>query len=423
MRELWKKRSIKIAVIIMLVLVIGIIVGIIVQGGQKKREYNAHIEAAEKYLSELDYEQAIAEYIAALEIEPKQQYLLQSLENTFLAYAQSYMDVGEYEKAKEILEKGLENMNNELFRKKLREVQTVLDISKSFTQAQKELEMHQYEAAIENYLVIIKLDPYNMNAYLGIIQAYIGVGDMGKALMYAEQGLELTKGEKLSEKVEALQAVREYALEVKSLIDSEDYPELADLCDTQGIKEMLRKITGKDYDDLGNCNYFYYLDSVVNKEAVVIFETSKRFYVYYGDYVNKEREGVGTWFGRKSESIYEVYQGYWKDEVPDGEGKIIRYDSEESQVASKVSVRQGNFVKGLMDGNFTFENEYNGDGVIHKMQAYFDKGIAKDRTQEYLTIHGSVDIPQDDIIVAFEDGGDWYCRASYDQNWGVLGFR
>ncbi len=56
MKVFLQKKSTKISIaIIILAVAIGII-GINVRSAQRQREYNLHIEAAEKYLTELDYE-------------------------------------------------------------------------------------------------------------------------------------------------------------------------------------------------------------------------------------------------------------------------------------------------------------------------------------------------------------------------------
>lgn len=106
MKELLKKKSVRIGLLVILLLVIMGIVGINTQSAQRREEYNGHVEAAEKYLSDLDYEQAIAEYILALEIDPKSEDALSGLEQTYLAYARSYADTGDYERAIDILEEG-----------------------------------------------------------------------------------------------------------------------------------------------------------------------------------------------------------------------------------------------------------------------------------------------------------------------------
>lgn len=132
MKELLKKKSVKIVLLLIVLLVVMGIVGMNASSAQRRKDYNGHVDAAEKYLAELDYEQAIAEYTLALEIEPNSKEILDELEETYLAYAQTYADMEEYESAIEILERGYEQIGRESLREKIEELRTI--------QAQKEEE-------------------------------------------------------------------------------------------------------------------------------------------------------------------------------------------------------------------------------------------------------------------------------------------
>lgn len=121
MKELLKKKGVRIGLLIIILLVAMGIIGSNVQSAQRRDEYNGHIEAAEKYLSDLDYEQAIAEYRLALEIEPKSEEVLSGLEQTYLAYAKSYADTGDYERAMDILKEGYAVIQRESLKEQIEE--------------------------------------------------------------------------------------------------------------------------------------------------------------------------------------------------------------------------------------------------------------------------------------------------------------
>ncbi len=106
MKELWRKKSVKAVFAVVVILAAVVIVSISAQSFERKRNYNGHIDSAEKYLAELNYEQAIVEYTLALEIEPNAEKVLDALEQTYLDYAQSLADAGDYEKAVSVLEDG-----------------------------------------------------------------------------------------------------------------------------------------------------------------------------------------------------------------------------------------------------------------------------------------------------------------------------
>ena len=141
MKELLQKKSVKIALVIIVLLVVMGIVGINVRSAQMSKEYNAHMDAAEKYLTDLDYEQAIAEYTMAFEIEPKEE-VVDALEQTYLAYAQTCIDAGDYEKAVGILEEGYEKIGRESLQNKIAEV-TALQAQKQLEEEQRRIEEEQ----------------------------------------------------------------------------------------------------------------------------------------------------------------------------------------------------------------------------------------------------------------------------------------
>lgn len=126
MKELLKKKTVKIGLLIIVLLVAAVIIGINVQSAQRQKEYDGHIEAAKKYLTELDYEQAIAEYILAYEIEPSEE-VLDALEQTYLAYAQSYVDAGDYDRAISVLEEGYAQIGRESLRERIEELQVEME--------------------------------------------------------------------------------------------------------------------------------------------------------------------------------------------------------------------------------------------------------------------------------------------------------
>lgn len=66
-----------------------------------ERKLENQLELGQKYLDELDYEQAIVAYKAAIEIDPK-------CEEAYLALAEIYVEMGDYESAVDILNQGIE---------------------------------------------------------------------------------------------------------------------------------------------------------------------------------------------------------------------------------------------------------------------------------------------------------------------------
>ena len=142
MKELLQKKTIKIGIAVIILAVAVGIISINARSAQRQREYDGHVEAAEKYLTELDYEQAIAEYTLALEIEPNDEEVLNALEQTYLDYAQSLADAGDYEKAVSVLEEGYAQTGRERLREK-KERMEYLQTSREEMKAQALADMQQ----------------------------------------------------------------------------------------------------------------------------------------------------------------------------------------------------------------------------------------------------------------------------------------
>ncbi len=61
-----------------------------------------------------------------------------------------------------------------------------------------------YEQAIVAYEVAIEIDPMSVDAYIGLADAYIGQGDIGKAILTLEQGYEATGSQLVLDKLNEL---------------------------------------------------------------------------------------------------------------------------------------------------------------------------------------------------------------------------
>ena len=78
--------------------VLALMLAITVPKQVQAQQLAEQLDLGDKYVSELDYEQAIAAYLKAIEIDPK-------CEEAYLALADIYIEMGELEKAEEILQK------------------------------------------------------------------------------------------------------------------------------------------------------------------------------------------------------------------------------------------------------------------------------------------------------------------------------
>lgn len=101
-----------------LALVVVIAAVIMVTVGGDTSAYDRHMELAQRYLDDLQYEQAIAEYKAAIEIEPNNK-------EAYLALADIYVQQEDYEAAMDILSHGWEQTEAEEITVCLEKIQTI----------------------------------------------------------------------------------------------------------------------------------------------------------------------------------------------------------------------------------------------------------------------------------------------------------
>ena len=96
-----------------------IFTAIMVKNTSEARQYTEQMEIGEKYLAELEYESAVAAYMAAIEIEPKNA-------EAYIGLAEAYLGMGETDKAIEILEEGISQTDSEELKSMLTSIQQEL---------------------------------------------------------------------------------------------------------------------------------------------------------------------------------------------------------------------------------------------------------------------------------------------------------
>ena len=74
---------------------------------------------------------------------------------------------------------------------------------------EKYLEELEYEKALAYFMEVLEIDPKNVDAYIGIVDTYVAMGDYEKALEYAKRGYEETGEVKLQEKLKEVFECRE----------------------------------------------------------------------------------------------------------------------------------------------------------------------------------------------------------------------
>lgn len=113
-----KKKKVYLSVVI--IVIIAIITGLILYKNSDAVKVREQLDLGKKYLSELEYDQAVAAYEAAIEIEPMNV-------DAYLGLADAYIGKSDYEAAALALQKGYELTQDETLKNKLDEVNLEID--------------------------------------------------------------------------------------------------------------------------------------------------------------------------------------------------------------------------------------------------------------------------------------------------------
>lgn len=104
-----------ISVAVALVVLVGIFLYLTTFGGYDRIRISRMCGLGDRYLSELEYEDAIAEFKSAIEIDPK-------AEDAYMGLADAYIGLEDYESAVEALKTGIEETDSERLTKYLAEI-------------------------------------------------------------------------------------------------------------------------------------------------------------------------------------------------------------------------------------------------------------------------------------------------------------
>jgi len=97
-----------------------VIVGLLVSARAQESKIQEHLELGDRYLDELDYERAIAEYMAVLEIDSK-------CVDAYLGITDAYIAMDDYEQALAYAEEGYNETKDERLNNRIEEIETLIN--------------------------------------------------------------------------------------------------------------------------------------------------------------------------------------------------------------------------------------------------------------------------------------------------------
>lgn len=322
------KKPLLIALIGIVAVAIVVCVIVISKSTSLTGRYQRQLDLGNNYLEELYYEQAIACFEAAIKIDPMNEEAYENLVDAYLDWSDQMLDDDAIDDAIDLVNDAVESLedmktsdNEEIVDRYL---QRLIDRLSELRQKKiavfdDQLEQGEYDAALNGYLAILENDPMNVEAYLGIIEIYIRLGDYDKALEYAELGYEKTGDERLKEMIDMING--------GTITDSRGY--------------LLKRTC---YDADGNIIYWHTFD--YDSEGYMIGVTSF-------DPAGNQTSHVDT----GKEPGTNIYHSYWWS----NDGVLRRYDRETDELGRPIRdyhYRGANESDGIGQ---MYEYRYNGD--------------------------------------------------------------
>lgn len=431
------------------------------------------LELGERYLSELNYEQAAVAFQEALEIEPKclpayaggikayigleddaalQEFyqtaidtmvsmepeeLAADMELTVEIFVQAntvYAD--DVETAASILEQAYEltDENEDVGDALVDDYEIMADDSRKSGDADRELDIYDR---------ILEIQPDNedirhsrserVREYLEQLIEERNLDKAEKLIRRYEDVIEDVDFEEFQNRIDTLReqiAARESLLQqVYALMEAQDYVAMAEIDgadETDAVVEALERMPGIYAPEGFTENY--------TGIAAGIYPFGEGGYnFYYGDYVDGVRSGHGILF-ISSSLYYSLYDGPWLDDAPNGEGTVSDYErqSEADEFGSRcVEIDTGTFTNGLYDGGFTktINDNYN-TGLSFSGTFTADMGQVSDVYDQYPQYHDYEDVyrlhQEGDIIYVFLENTTttwlWWAYISPGEKLAISGF-
>lgn len=312
-------------------------------------DFDSLISRADKYFTNLEYDKAMVEYEKAKLIKSKEAISYQKI-------AEAFIELGQYNEAKEEILEGLAITQSETLNKTLYLVDQLLlktQYEEVIKAASEYIFQENYLDANKNYQAAINLMPKEGEAYVGLAESYIATGKYDNAIKLLDTALEIIQNEELLE-------LKKKALSLKEEKEERE----------QMLKELYKAINNVEVDQIKKIMQDpFYQENILKKTPVyyspkgegdismgygmILFED---YSIYSGSIQNGMKKGKGIYFILKESQYGKVsyyYYGEWENNIPNGNGKTGEevYVKENGAMLLTNVVTSGVFYSGLENGS------------------------------------------------------------------------
>ena len=296
-------------------ILLGILIIVIVGIGSSVLYVNSNtykikneIKLGDKYLNELDYEQAIAAYQRALAIDSEDEAVIEAVNSgieQMYSAAQEHGKNKEYAAEKEIATYILQ-LDNE-------------SVAGNLVNADAEWGSGNTDNAKKIYEKILEKEPENTEALQGKENCEI---------LLSFEGYQVSP---MPESKEEAECIHKFIV----MCQNKEWDAILEYMDDAQFKSII-----SNYADEGEIICIGDINMVIGRKG-------EEVYVYCGDWQNGEMTGEGTGIIRGKETG-SIYAGAWTNNLPNGQGVLtIKNNAEEED---RKQAYEGKFTNGVMDG-------------------------------------------------------------------------
>lgn len=278
------------------------------------------------------------------------------------------------------------------------------------------------DEAIDAYQNALLYNIKNKNAYWGVANIFEGRGEEVNMLSALNTGYENTGDENMKLKVDAIneekariqaeeearqmeeaerQAIEDARAEVLSKVfkvfESGNLDDVKEYLRTQDIKDFADEIVNE------NDSYYYGSKDADGKRQGKGLAMYINGYFYYGDFENDQRSGEGTWmravYADSSAIGSYIFKGTWANDKPNGAGEATSNFYKDKISANEMvkQVIKGEYKDGLENGSMTLSGATKGGASVNYSYKSED-GIATQSSKDDSGIKGQY------IIAKSSDG-------------------
>lgn len=312
------------------------------------------LELGQKYLNEMDYEEAIVAFQKVISLEPNNKLAYIGMGDAYIGLKQYEQAIDSYGEAIQI-----DQTDTLVYEKR---ADAYLNFSEQSTDRKEEYE----KLAAQDYEMVLELGAVTEKVCQKLINVYLKMKNLDKisdCLKYISDDF---TNEAFRKEIKEITETLNFIEKLSAACDSDDINQVSELMQSTGY-QYFKGLAKK---------FGYPMIKSINNKRLGLYDVEMETFgsnmVYYGDFVGTQREGNGYWLGCYKKNFYAA-EGIWLKDKPEGKQEVREWDEALNKDINQRHV-YGNTVQGLWNGEVVWGFEKN-DGTSEQWKTSFDQGL------------------------------------------------